>query len=189
MKGENKLPKNKKEIKDIEDNIQKADEKTDMIKQEEVALDDVKLEKIEEEIKKQTTIPQERKNKISRRIFKNLLIAIAIVVYFIFINMGYKKLDLSTYLTDLKVFSGITLGIAIVLFEIAYKNDRDETALNGIEILVLAIFTLLTLFILDRNEKKYTYIINIISMLFAIYYVGKSIVIYCKIRAVLVNCR
>ena len=165
------MPRTKKNVED-----------TSMVKKQEVEIDEVKLEKIEEEIKKQTTIPEERQNKINKRILINILLAELIIIYFIFIIMGYMKLEFNTYVADLRVFSMITIGITIIIFEKAYKKDSDELAIYGIESLALAISTLMTMFILNSYEAKYIYIINSISMLFAIYYVGKAIFIYCKMR-------
>ena len=71
-----KLPKNKENKKEL------------IVKENSKELDEVKLEKIEEEIKKQTTIPDEKKMKINKRIFQNIIIAVIIVLYFIFINLG-----------------------------------------------------------------------------------------------------
>ena len=72
--------------------------------------------------------------------------------------------------------------MTIVIFEIAYKKDSGELAIYGIESLILSICTLLTIFIRMNYNNKFSYIINTIAMLFAIYYVGKSIIIYVKMR-------
>lgn len=159
-----------------------TDEEKELIKNEENAIAEFKLEKIEQEIKKQNTITDEKQSKMNSNVFKNLLIAILIVLYFIFVTVGYRKLQTEIYLTDIRVFSSITLGITLVLFEIAYKKDSDELALYGVESLVISITTLLTIYILQSNKGKYVYIMNTISLLFAIYYVAKSIVIYVKMK-------
>ena len=185
------MPRSKKEIENTKNEETKSSNlpkrmgkhsTTSVIKKREIGIDEVKLEKIEEEIKKQTTIPEKRQNKINKRIFINILIAEIIIIYFIFIIMGYMKLEANTYLVDLRVFSMITIGITIIIFERAYKKDSDELAIYGIESLILSICTLMTMFIINSYKAKYIYIINSISMLFGVYYVGKSIFIYCKMR-------
>ena len=108
--------------------------------------------------------------------------AIGIVVYFIFINLGFNNIEESTYLTDLKVFGAVAIGITIILFEKAYKKDSGELTIYGIEMLIIAICTLLTNYIYKFHYSKYMYIITSIAMLFAVYYVGKSIVIYVKMK-------
>ena len=155
--------------------------KKEMTKQEN-EISEVKLEKIEEEIKKQKTISSGKKKKIYNRVFKNIIVAIIVIIYFILINLGYTKLAPEIYLVDQQVFSLITLGIAIIIFESAYKKDNGEMAIFGIEALVLSICTLMTTYIVDNHSDKYMYATATISMLFSIYYVAKSIVIYCKMK-------
>lgn len=175
--------KNKLKIEQKEEiKIQEETKKELIVKENPKELDEVKLEKIEEEIKKQTTIPEEKKLKINKRIFQNIILAIVIVLYFIFINLGFYNIEPSKFIKDLQVFSIITIGITIIIFEKAYKKDSGELAIYGIESLILSICTLLTIFIGINYNNKFSYIINTIAILFAIYYVGKSIVIYIKLR-------
>ena len=147
-----------------------------------ISIDDEKLEKIQKEINKQTKLSKDEKKKINKKIFQNIVMAIGIVVYFIFINLGFNNIEESTYLTDLKVFGAVAIGITIILFEKAYKKDSGELTIYGIEMLIIAICTLLTNYIYKFHYSKYMYIITSIAMLFAVYYVGKSIVIYVKMK-------
>ena len=148
----------------------------------ELVIDEEKLEKIAEERKKQVSLPIEEKNKINKELFINIILAIAIVLFFFFINMGYINIKESTYTTDLQVFSIAAIAITIFIFEKAYKKDDDKIALLGIEMLALSICTLLTNYIYKYHNNVFVYIINVISMLFGIYYVGKSIIVYKKMR-------
>lgn len=173
-KKEKESPKKEKE------EIRKANNKEALVVQKEIEIDEKKLEKIGEEIKKQTTIPEEKKKKINKKIFTNIMMAIVVVLYFIFLNIGFHNLKPSVFLKDLQVYSMVTIGITIIIFERAYKKDSGELTIYGIETLVLAICTLMTIYIGGSYKEKFTYIINSISMLFAVYYVGKSIVIYHK---------
>ena len=147
-----------------------------------ILVNQEQLEKIEEEIKKQKTIPEERQKKMNKKIFKNIMIAIVVILYLIFINLGFYNIDENTYLTDLKVFSIITIGITIILFEKAYRKDSGEITIYGIETLVLSICTFMATFINIQYKAKYPYIINLIALLFGVYYIGKTIVIYIKLR-------
>lgn len=178
-KEENKLneakPQEKKKTK-------KGSKKEVVVKENPEELDKEKLEKIEEEIKKQTTIPDEKKKKINKRIFQNIMVAIVIVLYFIFINLGFYNIEQAKFLVDLQVFSMVSIAITIIIFEVAYKKDSGELAIYGIESLVLSICTLLTINLGINYRNKFSYIINTISMLFAIYYVVKSIIIYIKMK-------
>ena len=180
-KEKEEITKLEEEEKNNNEKLGEATEKELLTKQEN-EISEVKLEKIEEEIKKQTTISDDKKKKIYKRIFKNIIAAIMVIIYFMFINLGYVKLIPETYLIDQQVFSIITLGIAIIIFEKAYKKDDSEIAIFGIETLALAICTLMTISIVENYGAKYTNSITIISIIFAIYYVAKSIVIYCKMK-------
>lgn len=180
-KNTNKLEQNNKETKTTKKS-KKESKKDLIIKENPKELDELKLEKIEEEIKKQTTIPEEKKKKINKRIFKNIILAIVIVLYFIFINLGFYNLEPAKFLKDLHVFSIITIGITIIVFEMAYKKDNSELAIHGIEALAVSICTLITIYIREYYISKFSYIVNTIAILFAIYYVAKSIVIYIKLR-------
>lgn len=189
IKENSKLEKNEeKENKElgkdeITENTQiEENEIKDLTSKQETAISEVKLEEIEEEIKKQTTISDDKKKKIYKRIFKNIIAAIIVIIYFIFINLGYSKLNPEIYLIDQQVFSLINLGITIIIFEKAYKKDDGEIAVFGIEALALSICTLMTTLIVTKYNEKYTYAITTISMIFAIYYVAKSIVLYCKMK-------
>lgn len=145
-------------------------------------INDEELEKIEEEIKGKKVLTKEKKNKIYKKILKNLLLAIAIVIYFIFINLGFYNIDAITYLKDLEVFSIVMIAITLLMFERAYKHDSGELALYGIEILVVAVTTLLCIYMQLKLSGKYTVIINLIAILFALYYAVKSLVIYLKMK-------
>jgi len=167
------------EVKEVEE--EQAETKS-LVKKDEIVIKQEALEKIEEEIKKQKTIPNSRIKKINGRLFKNVLIAICIVLYFIFIMLGYYNIEQELFLTDLKVFSLTAIGITIIIFEYAYKKDSGENAIFGIEILALSIFTLMLDNVYRMYNDKFIYIVNSVSMLFAIYYIGKCIIIYKKMR-------
>ena len=152
-----------------------------------IVIDNKTMETIEKEIEKQKSIPEKEQNKMNKKIFKNIIIGSIMVLYFIFINLGFYNLSESTYLVDLQVFSAITIGITIVIFERAYRKDSGEITIHGIEMLFLSILTLLTLFIYTSFYEKYTYIINSMATLFATYYAIKSTVIFVKMKKVIMK--
>lgn len=149
----------------------------------ELAINSKKMEAIEEEIKKQTTISEEKKNKMNKIIFHNIAIASIIMLYFIFLILGYRTIMPETFMVDLQVFSIITIGITIIIFEKAYKKDNTEYAIHGIESLFLSIATLLSTYTYARYQEKFIYIMLTVCYIFAIYYVAKSIVIYIKMKS------
>lgn len=140
------------------------------------------IEKIEDEITKKTTMPDNLKSKVRKEIFINILLAIGIVVYFIFIVLGSLDTTKAVRSIDLKIFSLILLFTSIILFEIAYKKDSGKLAINGIEVLIIAIITLFLPYIvfeLDSKHQKY-YILS--GSIIAIYYIIKSLIIANRTR-------
>lgn len=176
---ENKEKKTKKKDKEEKNKETIKEEKQEI---EEAAIapkeENVEIEKIKETIKKE--IPEEEVKKINKSIFQNILIALLIIVYFIFLNLGFKNIKTDVYVTDLKVFSMCILLTAIALIENAYKKERGDLAIYGIEMIVLAITTVALIYVNLMLSTRYMYIVNAISYIFAIYYLIKSIVIYFK---------
>ncbi len=178
--GKSHAKEEKKEKESIEKKETKKETNTKKQETKELIVSKGQLEKIQEEIKRQKAIPEERKKKINRKIFPNLILAVVVVLYFLFINLGMYNIKPETFLKDLQVFSMITIGITIIVFEKAYKKDSTEFTIYGIESLALAITTLMTIYIGMYYPTKFSAILNAIAIVFAIYYVGKSIVIYYK---------
>lgn len=145
------------------------------------------IEEIEKEIDEKTKLPNEVKDKIKKEVFINIVVAAVIVTYFIFIVLGSIGSIKNVRVIDLNIFSMIFLGIAIVLFEIAYRRDQGNIAIYGIESLVVAIFTLFLpyiIFELDETHKKY-YLLA--SIYIAAYYILKSIYIATRTRVKYMN--
>lgn len=145
------------------------------------------IEEIEKEIDEKTKLPNEVKDKIKKEVFTNIVVAAVIVTYFIFIVLGSIGSIKNVRVIDLNIFSMIFLGIAIVLFEIAYRRDQGNIAIYGIESLVVAIFTLFLpyiIFELDETHKKY-YLLA--SIYIAAYYILKSIYIATRTRVKYMN--
>lgn len=147
------------------------------------------MEKKDEEIeisKKLDTrikVPKEEKEKIYSKLVKNFLIAIAIFIYICFLNLGYVRLDTETFRTDLKVFAIILILFTIFIFENAYRDDNDELAVHGIEMLVLSIITLYLPYVYFHQNEIIKLIFETAAIYIAIYYTIKCIIIYkMKIR-------
>ncbi len=145
------------------------------------------IEKIEKEIDEKTKLPYEVKDKIKREVFTNIVVGSVIITYFIFIVLGSVGSVKNVRIIDLNIFSFLFLGIAIFLFEIAYRKDDGKLAVYGIESLVVAIFTLFLpyiIFELDGAHKKY-YLMS--SIYIAVYYIVKSIYISTKTKSKYMN--
>ena len=115
---------------------------------------------------------------IRKKIFENIIIAIAMMIYFIVINFSYLRMDENILLQGIKVASLVILFLSIIIFEIAYKKDSGRIAINGIEVLVLAIHTLTIWTVINRFKIDFDKYVLFSTYTFAIYYILKSIIIY-----------
>ena len=138
------------------------------------------INKIEDEITKKTTMPEELKEKTRKEIWVNILLAIGIMVYLILLILGSIDSTKVTRITDFKVFSMVLLFTSICLFEIAYKKDNGKLALYGIEILIVAICTLFLPYIVFELSNTYQKYYILSTLIVPLYYIIKSIVIKKK---------
>lgn len=126
-------------------------------------------------------VEEKENNKIIRKkIFENLIIAVAIMLYFILINFSYIRIDEAIMLNGIKIVSLIILLLSIAIFEIAYHKDSGKIAIYGIEILVLAFHSLTIWHVVNKMNISFQTYILFSTYSFAIYYVLKSILIYTK---------
>ena len=137
---------------------------------------------VQEELKSKKVIPIEEQKKMNGEVFKNLLIAIAIEVFFNFIILGFINIEQSVFIVDLKVFAVSLLAVAIGTFEYAYKKDSGKIAIYGIEMLVLALCMLAAIYIDIMLNSKFVIIAILTTYAIAIYYTVKSIIVYTKMK-------
>lgn len=116
--------------------------------------------------------------KIANKIWKNIIIAVVLMIYFITINICYKNIERETVLIGLKVASILIMAISIITFEIAYKKDSGVIGITAIEILVIASHTLSIAHVVEASALDFRTYILTSSYIFSIYYVLKSIIIY-----------
>ena len=120
------------------------------------------------------------KNKISKNVYENLLIATIIMLYFIVINFLYYKLSKSIVLLILKILSMVILTICIIILEYAFRKDSGKHAISAIETLVVAAHTLSIAHVVQSNKFEFANYILVSSYIFSIYYLFKIIFIYTK---------
>lgn len=120
--------------------------------------------------------------KISKKVFENILIAVAIMLYFIMINFAYYRVEQNILLVGLKVLSIIVLALGITILEISYRKENGELAINAVEILVLAVYTLSVAHIVEIQKFNFANYVIVSSYIFSIYYLFKAIVIFTKER-------
>ena len=121
-----------------------------------------------------------KKSKVSFNIYKNILIAIFTMIYFIVLNTLYYKLEVNKLLNVLKVISMSILFLGIIALEIAYRMDNGRIGIHAAEIIVLAGHTLSISHIVELKKFEFANYILVSSYIFSIYYIFKSIVIYTK---------
>lgn len=140
------------------------------------------IENLEKEILKNKELPSGELNKINKKVFENIIIADIIMAFLYFVSLGSLNIESLIFITDLKVFSISLVILSIILFEISYKKENGNIAIHGIETLFLAIFTLLSISIYTIYLKEFHLYVATFSFLCGIYYVGKSIIIYKKMK-------
>ena len=147
-------------------------------------IDQEKLDKIKDEIKStKKKIKENPKNKqIKKDIIRNVLIAVVITVYFLFINLGVNAIPATEYVLDLQTLSIFAIIIAIIIFERAYKKDANYLALHGIEMIVVAIETLVILQFYSAESKYFYYVLFGVMLGMVLYYIIKSLVIYIRAK-------
>ena len=121
-----------------------------------------------------------KNKKISFNVYRNIIIAIVIMIYFIGINSMYYKLKNNNLLIILKVLSMAILLLGIIVLEIAYRKENGKLGINAIEIIVLAGHTLSTVHIVALQKFHFANYILVSSYLFSIYYLFKAVFIYTK---------
>jgi hypothetical protein len=114
------------------------------------------------------------KEKILNLIFYNCIFFIVMMIITLIINISFNKLLLVNFEEYIKV---IQIGVAIVsvvLFEMAYRKDTMKIGCFGIEFVIFSIAILFVPYMyISKSNIKF---LKLIVMIFAIYYIVKSIV-------------
>ena len=121
-----------------------------------------------------------KNNKVSFNVYKNILIAVFIMIYFIIINSLYYKLDISNLINVLKVLSMAILFMGIIVLEIAYRKENGGLGINAAELIAVACHTLSTVHIVELKKFEFANYILVSSYIFSLYFLFKSVIIYTK---------
>lgn len=141
---------------------------------------ETQLETIEEQIKKNNTTFKEEISKVYKDIFINIIYAIVILIYFILLIIGYNTIEKNIFLVGIKILSIVSIILTICVYEIAYKKDSGKWAKRGIELMFLSIWALISLKIYLHYNNKFVSSMTSVALIFDIYYVGNSIIIYMR---------
>ncbi len=143
------------------------------------------MEEIEiiKQMEEKRKLPKEVKSKIMSQICDCAVSAIIVYVYFIFLKLGIKNIHQDIYLTDLKVFGMSLAVLAVIFFENAYNHKNSKNIWRGIEILVLAIITMLLQYFVLYLTPNFRIMIPIFAIMYNIYFVFKALMIMYKIKS------
>lgn len=125
---------------------------------------------------------KEVNEKYMKKIYLNILKAILIVFYFFVLNLACENISVEHLERGIQLCTMVFLFIAIVIFEIAYRKDDDDLAIQGIEVLVLSAYTLTSQHITKKYNFDFKNYSLVASYIFAIYFILKCIFVYTKGR-------
>ena len=97
------------------------------------------------------------------------------------LKLNVNNVALSLFGVDIYWYA-ILIVLAFVVGILFCKKDSGKYCITGIEMLVLSLVTVALMYITIMYPAKYIYITSAVSFVFAIYYVGKAIVLYCKTK-------
>lgn len=113
-----------------------------------------------------------------KTIFKNLVRAILVMLYFITLNFAYTRMNLERLIGDIEVFSGVFLVLGLLALEKSYKEEKGSTAITAIELMALSMHSLSIMNVITMMRYDFRTYLLTSSYIIAIYYVFKAIVIY-----------
>ena len=117
-----------------------------------------------------------------KKIFKELLMAIVIICYFLTLILAYNKMNLDRLSEDIKVFSGTFLILGLLAMEKAYKEDNGRKTIVAIELLVLSFHSLSIIHMTTLLKYSFQSYLLISAGVVTIYYILKMILLYTKDR-------
>lgn len=132
------------------------------------------------EIEQKRKLPKNLKDKISTKIFQNLIVAVVIIAYFCIINMSYYKLESNKFEECLKYFAlGISI-ITVIFFEISYRKNNLGLMIISIELLLCGILSLYIPYIFLHTNRTFRISIMVLPVILVVYYAIKSFVLFKK---------
>ena len=158
----------------------KNNKKTSEVKENEEIIKEEKLDTIKKEITDNKNKGNERNQTKYREAFKNIAVGCAIIIYFALLLFGKGKISNIDYIKTLKVVIIIDLIVSIGLLEYAFKKDKFNIGLHGIEMIFIGGFTVLILELFSKEMQSINKWFSIVFGIVTLYYVIKSIIIVIK---------
>lgn len=140
------------------------------------------ISEFEEKIEKTKKMPQDIENKLNKKLIENISMAIAIIVYFMSLIFGKERINATNYTNLLKTYTMCLGVLSIIIFEYSYKKESAQSMYTGIEVLILSIVTMSSIYICKVQEIKYILYLALFAYVFSIYYLFKDILTYKKIK-------
>lgn len=138
------------------------------------------VEELERDMKDKKKMTKEYEGKINKRIFSNILIAIAILAYVILVILGSKNIENNIFIVYAKLSSIVISLISIIIFERSYRKADGKLCIYGTEMLMLAILTLISVYLFQIEKDTFALLMAGVSIFVPIYYLIKSIGIYVR---------
>ncbi len=140
------------------------------------------LNELDKELKRRKSIPKEDKLKLIKKASFNMIFAAIFIVFLIFNNYGYYNFSKIAFIKDLNIFSFVFLGVSIMLIESSYKQENTEKCINGIETLLMGIFTLALPYIYQIYNNTFINAIKSAAIIIFGYYLIKSCIVFYNIK-------
>ena len=122
------------------------------------------------------------KKTIVKDVITNIIYLILMIIYFICFNTQVITLEQTILTRYIDISSMTFLVIAIIMFEVGYRNNKSKIFINGVEFLVLAIATLLIKHIPKTLGYTVENYIKILIYVFIAYYILKLVILYTKTK-------
>lgn len=117
-----------------------------------------------------------------KKILKNSVYAVCIILYFVVLSFAYTRMNIERLSEDIKVFAGMFLVLGLISLEKAYKKDDGKIAIVGIELLVLSFHSLSIMHMTALLKCEFIPYVLTSAGVVGIYYILKVIVLYTKQR-------
>lgn len=178
----------KKSIKPKEEIVEEYDKDINIDFVEDELQRKFDINKFDKELKNRKYIPMKDKKSIFYNSFYNMILAGICILFLVFCNFGFYNIEKNAIIVILKLFSFVFLGFSLMFMESSYfiessyKKEKINNCINGIETLIMGIFTLFLPYILQIYTTQYVKLLKISGSIVFVYYLVKSIIVYISNR-------
>lgn len=178
----------KKSIKPKEEIVEEYDKDINIDFVEDELQRKFDINKFDKELKNRKYIPMKDKKSIFYNSFYNMILAGICILFLVFCNYGFYNIEKNAIIIILKLFSFVFLGFSLMFMESSYfiessyKKEKINNCINGIETLIMGIFTLFLPYILQIYTTQYVKLLKISGSIVFVYYLVKSIIVYISNR-------